>query len=421
MANPEDLTDEKIEVFKKFEGNTPAYVLFEKDIKENISKLKDFTAPFGLQVRYAMKANSNLSILKLMDNMGIWIDASSINECYRAMAAGIDGRKILLTSQDVPTDAQLKDLVEKGIEYNATSLLQLEKYGELFPNSSISIRFNVGIGSGWNSATSTGGMTSSFGIYDQIENVKELLNKYNLKLKRVHLHIGSGSDSKKQKGAALKGLEIVEQFSSVEILNLGGGIKIARMNYEKQTDIKELSMPTAKAIEEFAQRTGRQIKLEIEPGGSAIGNEEYIVGTVKDVVTTGEYDFIKLDTGMTDNARISMYGAQHPLNLISMSDEARSLRDYVVVGSCCESGDILTCKAGEPEELAPRTFPEAKPGDLMIVGGSGAYCSSMATFNYNSKQRSPEYLVRENCNIDMIRKRQELEDIWKDEVILEDL
>lgn len=103
----------------------------------------------------------------MFDSLNVWIDASTVNECYRSISAGINVDKILLTSQEVPSEGDLKNLVGKGLEYNATSLLQLENYGKAFPGSGVSVRFNTGKGSSYKKNTSTGGKNSSFGIYNQ--------------------------------------------------------------------------------------------------------------------------------------------------------------------------------------------------------------------------------------------------------------
>ena len=122
---------------------------------------------------------------------------------------------------------------------------------------------------------------------------------------------------------------------------------------------------------------------------------------------------------MTDNVRPSMYGAQHPMELIPSDDSERAEKDYIVVGHCCESGDILTPMPGDPEALNPRTLKEAKIGDLFAIGGAGAYCSSMPTKNYNSYPESAEVLVREDNSIVLIRKRQAPEDVYANEVTVD--
>jgi diaminopimelate decarboxylase len=421
----EVLPADRINAFKAIaEKGTPAYGYFEDDLRSNMQKLLAFPAPFGVVVRYAMKANPNAAILRLFDKMGAHIDASSPNECFRAIeAAGIAGEKIRLTSQRVLDRGTLEELVGKGIKFTATSLKQLEEYGKAFPGSTVAVRFNVGIGSGWTNATSTGGVNSSFGIYEQREEIDALLSKYRLTLDTIHLHIGSGSDPEKQKKAALKGIELAGLYPTVKTLNLGGGFKVARMNYEKTTDLQDLGAGTRDALKRFAEQTGRELLLEIEPGTAAVANAGYVVARVMDIASTGKkgYTFLKVDTGMTENTRISLYAAQHPLAIIPMDSTQRGTGEYVVTGQCCESGDVLTPQPGIPESIDPRRLTEAKIGDLLIMGGAGAYCAGMNTHNYNSYPESPECLVRSDGKIDLIREREPRNTVWGRDRIPKDL
>ena len=119
---------------------------------------------------------------------------------------------------------------------------------------------------------------------------------------------------------------------------------------------------------------------------------------------------------MTDNTRPSMYGAQHPIWVVPQNENSHSIRDYILVGHCCESGDILTPGVGDPEALLPRALTEAELGDFVVIGGSGAYCSSMAAKNYNSFPESPEVLLRTDGSLALMRRRQPLEQIWANEV-----
>ena len=172
--------------------------------------------------------------------------------------------------------------------------------------------------------------------------------------------------------------DIVRQFPDVVTLNLGGGFKVGRMPEEQSTDLQVVGQPVKEKFEEFAAETGRTIRLEIEPGTFLVANACALLSKVQDVVSTGEggYNFIKLNTGMTELLRPSIYGAQHPISL-SQGLEKDATEDYVVVGHCCESGDILTPAPGDPELLATRTLPVAEIGDFCVIDGSGAYASAM--------------------------------------------
>jgi diaminopimelate decarboxylase len=155
--------------------------------------------------------------------------------------------------------------------------------------------------------------------------------------------------------------------------------------------------------------------MEAEPGTYLVANAGAVVATVIDVVDTGKdgYRFAKLDTGMTEVTRPALYGAQHPITVLSDTTEEASI---VFAGPCCESGDILTPAPGDPEALAPRLTRMPAIGDLVIVGGAGAYCAAMSTINYNSYPQSPEVMLETDGTLRLLRKRQNPEDVWANEV-----
>lgn len=426
FTNIETLPTDKVSVFRHIAGEfqTPAYVYFESDLINNLKEFLNIPAPFGLIVRFAIKANSTAAILALYNKMGAHFDGSTFNECIRAMkAARIQGGKIRLTSQEVQSKEKLEFLHKEGILYTASSLLQLQTYGEALSGTRVGIRFNIGIGSGFTPKTTTGGLNSSFGIYGQKEEIAKLLTKYSLTLTTVHLHIGSGSDPKKQEKAIRKGLSLVEDYPTVTTLNMGGGFKVAGMAYEHSTDINEMGHSMAKALAEFEKKTGRKIILELEPGTALVAKAGYILTSIIDKVGTESKgrEFIKINGGMNMNARIPLYGAQHPLVVIPSDNRKRGIKEYVVVGICCESGDVLTVEPGQPECIKPRPILEAKIGDFLVIGRAGAYCASMAPGNYNSQVLHPEVLVRKNSELDLIRVRQPMKELWKYEKVPTDL
>ncbi len=399
---------------------TPCYVYSESILRENARKALAFPNRHGLTARYAMKACPNGNILRLFASMGLHFDASSGYEVRRLIAAGIDAERISLSTQELPDD--IVELMKLGISINLCSLAQLERFGSLLPGSKIGLRFNPGLGSGGTNRTNVGGPASSFGIWhERINEAKELVARYDLDVFRIHSHIGSGSDPEVWVKVVGMNLALVEQFPSVTHLNLGGGHKVARVEGEKTTDLQLIGERMNEAFAAFEIRSGRNLHLEIEPGTYLVANACAILARVQDVAETGEsgYSFLKLSTGMTENVRPSMYGSQHPLWVVPADDSPRGEKDYIVVGHCCESGDILTPAPGDPEALLPRRLTEAKLGDFFVVGGSGAYCSSMAAKNYNSFPESAEVLLRENGEIALIRERQPLEQIWANETKVE--
>ena len=395
---------------------TPVYVYDQKKLEVNAAAVLAFPNAFGLTARYAMKAAPNSAILKLFSNMGLHIDASSGHEVRRAMAAGITADRISLSAQELPDD--LSDLIQAGIVFNACSLSQLERFGQLNPGGRVGIRINPGSGSGGNNRTNVGGPSSSFGIWHElIPRIKELLMRYKLTAVRIHTHIGSGSDPEVWLRVADMNFDIVHQFPDVVTLNLGGGYKVGRMPEETSTDLQLIGQPVKEKFEDFAANTGRKIHLEIEPGSYLVANTCAILSEVQDLVSTGSegYDFIKLNTGMTELLRPSIYGAQHLISLLQ-SKAQKSTKDYVVVGHCCESGDILTPAPGDPELLAPRNLPEASIGDYCVIDGAGAYASAMTPKHYNSYPEAAEVILDSSGSPRLIRRRQVLEDLWANEV-----
>jgi len=397
---------------------TPVYVYDLASLKANAADVLAFPHAFGLTARYAMKASPNAAILRILHEAGLQIDASSGHEVHRAIAAGIPAVHVSLSTQELPGD--FAELYEMGIEINACSLSQLESFGKAFPRRTIGLRFNPGAGSGGNNRTNVGGPASSFGIWHEwIGQAQEIVERYDLKVTRIHTHIGSGSDPAVWNKVSELSLDLVRQFPDVVTLNLGGGYKVARMEGEVGTDLQECGRPVAEKFREFKQETGREIRLEIEPGTYLLANACSVLSVVQDVVSTGSdgYEFLKLNTGMTEILRPSIYGAQHPI-FILQAEESSETRDYVIAGHCCESGDILTPAPGDPELLETRTLPLCAIGDLCVIDGAGAYCAAMSTKHYNSYPEAAEILLDEEKVPHLIRKRQALEDIWANEVAL---
>ncbi len=410
------LTFELAEQASRLAG-TPAYVYSEALLRASADKVLAFPSAYGLTARYAMKACPNSNILRLFASMGLHFDASSGYEVRRAIAAGIAPELISLSTQELPAD--IGALMDLGISVNLCSVSQLARFGEQMPQRKIGLRFNPGLGSGGTQRTNVGGPASSFGIWhEQIGEVQALVAKHGLKVFRIHSHIGSGSDPEVWIRVVGMNLALVEQFPEVTNLNLGGGYKIGRMEGEKTTDLQAIGQKMRLEFEDFAARTGRRIHLEVEPGTYLVANCAVVLSRVQDTAFTGDngYSFLKLDTGMTDNTRPSMYGAQHPMWVIPADKSARGEKDYIVVGHCCESGDILTPAPGDPEALSPRRLTEAKIGDYLVVGGAGAYCAGMASKHYNSFPESPELLLREDGKLAVIRRRQAPEQVWVNEV-----
>jgi diaminopimelate decarboxylase len=393
---------------------TPCYVYVRSALEAAARRALAFPAPFGLTVRYAMKANPSRGVLDLFRGLGLHVDASSDHEVERALRAGFPAGSIQLTSQ-MPS-RRLAEHLARGVLFNACSLHQLEAFGRAAPGQSVSVRMNPGLGSGSTNRTNTGGPASSFGIWhEHLGEVKAIAERFDVKITRLHSHIGSGTDPEVYKRVTRMTLDLASKLPDVGVVNLGGGFKVGRMPGEPSADLADVGAHVAQELTAFRDRDGRSLGLEIEPGTYLVANAGLVVATCVDVVDTGHdgYLFAKLDTGMPEVTRPSLYGAQHPIHVLA---QGREEADVVFVGPCCESGDILTPAPGDPEALAPRRVPRPQIGDLVIVGGAGAYCAAMSTINYNSYPQAPEVMLEPDGTLRLLRRRQDLDQVWGNEV-----
>jgi diaminopimelate decarboxylase len=403
------------EVRRRF--GTPCYVYDRAGLEAAARRALAFPAPFGFTLRYAMKANPSRGVLSVFRDLGLHIDASSDHEVERAMRALFPAEKIQLTSQ-MPS-GRLAEFLDRGVLFNACSLHQLEAFGRLAPGRELSVRLNAGLGSGATNRTNTGGPAASFGIWHEyLGDVKQLAERYDLKITRLHSHIGSGTDPEVWKRVTRMTLDLAAKLPDVGVVNLGGGFKVGRMPGEPSTDLVDVGEHVKRELVAFRDRDGRALRLEVEPGTYLVATSGYVVATCTDVVDTGRdgYVFAKLDTGMPEVTRPSLYGAQHPIDVLGTGREADDDADVVFVGPCCESGDILTPAPGDPEALAPRRVPRPRIGDLVIVGGAGAYCAAMSTINYNSYPQAPEVMLEPDGSLRLLRRRQVLDQVWANEV-----
>jgi diaminopimelate decarboxylase len=412
MGMPFLTADRAAEVRERF--GTPCYVYDAAGLAGAARQALAFPAPFGLTLRYAMKANPSRGVLALFRDLGLHVDASSDHEVERALRAGFAPDAIQLTSQ-MPS-ARVAEHAARGVRLNACSLHQLDLFGRAAPGRELAVRLNPGLGSGSTKRTNTGGPASSFGIWhERLGDVIATAARHRLVVRTLHSHIGSGTDPEVWTRAARLTLDLAAELTDVTAVNLGGGFKVGRMPEEPTTDLAVVGARVQDELLDFHRRHGRALRLEIEPGTYLVARAGAVVATCIDVVETGKegYLFAKLDTGMTEVTRPSLYGAQHPIDVLATGREPA---EVVFVGPCCESGDILTPAPGDPEALAPRWVPRPRVGDLVVVGGAGAYCAAMSTINYNSYPQAPEVMLEPDDTLRLLRRRQTLEQVWMNEV-----
>lgn len=323
------------------------------------------------------------AIVSIFQDAGLHFDASSSYEVLELIDRGVDPTHISLSSQQPAHD--LDALLSKGVRYVATSLRQLELFiASPVRPATVALRVNAGLGSGGTNRTTTGGVSSSFGLWHAyVPQALEKARAVGVQIDRLHMHIGSGADPAVWGTAMDVALSVAKTMPDVVTLDIGGGYKVHRYGDEQEADMTAIAAIFSDRLTRFAAETGRKLRLEIEPGTWLVAHAGVLLAQVIDIVDTGAdgYTFLRLNTGMNDILRPSIYGAQHVIEVLSDAPEKKK---YVVVGHNCESGDILTPAKGNPEVIEPRELTAAQIGDIVVIRDVGAYCESMATHGYNS-------------------------------------
>ena len=297
------LTEEQARAVQRQFG-TPTFVYDQRTLEEQARQALTFPNPYGLTVRYAMKACPSAAVIRILNSQGLHIDASSGYEARRARRAGVPAAQIQISAQQLPDD--LRELDDQGVLFNACSLHQLRAFGRLFPGREISFRVNPGLGSGHSNRTNVGGPSASFGIWhEHLDQVLEIAREFALPVTGLHTHIGSGGDPEVWQHCARLTLSIAARLPQVRRVSLGGGFKVGRMAGEKSTDLQMAGQPVAgsappprkgpasQGSSGPAQRVGETSRPPAE-GGSAK------TGTVKRWVADRAYGFITPDGGGSD-------------------------------------------------------------------------------------------------------------------------
>ncbi|MCZ6514137.1 MAG: diaminopimelate decarboxylase [Nitrospinae bacterium] len=395
---------------------TPVYVYSLRILRESIAEIM----PLSPVVRFSMKSCSNAKILQEMLNFGIKIDAVSVPEIQRALKAGYEPGDICLTSDVFFTTEDAEFCLKNHIFCSCGSLGMLEEYGETrkrlgFGSDGVSIRINPGEGIGHSKKTNTGGPYSKHGIwYQNLEDAKAIAKKYELRIVGVHTHIGSGGDMEHLSRITGKLVEFAKQFPELRSVNFGGGLPYEYDPEKPQVDIGDYQPILEDRARELEEHFGRPITCEIEPGRRFVAGCGYLIGEVRSLNQTLDennkrLNYVLTNIGFCHLLRPMAYGSYHPIWFVG--DELGEETDLIVAGPVCESGDLLTQKNEEP--LA-RRLPLPQRGDLVVIGGVGAYGHVMSS-NYNSQPLIPEIMI-EGDKMVQIRRRQTLDDLIREEI-----
>jgi diaminopimelate decarboxylase len=390
---------------------TPVYVYDAATICRRIADLAAFDV-----VRYAQKACSNLAILDLVRRNGVLIDSVSAGEVHRAIAAGFKPGQAMHPTEIVYTadifDREALDTVAKhDIHVNCGSPDMIDQYGQRMPGRGITLRINPGFGHGHSQKVNTGGAQSKHGIWhEQLEDCIERAQKYALSIIGLHMHIGSGTDLA-HLGEVCGAMERAAMVigSSIRSISAGGGLPVPYRDGQEYVDIDAYFKLWDAARHRLANQFGHEISLEIEPGRFLAAESGYLVSEIRAIKTMGDNTYYLIDAGFNNLARPILYGAYHPMAICPVDGSAslRAMKDVVVGGPLCESGDIFTQEEGG--FVSRRSLPSANVGDFLVIGVAGAYGYAMAS-NYNSKPLVAEVLI-ENGRTNLVRRRQSLNDL----------
>lgn len=398
------------------EFGCPVWVYDAQIVREKIAALHQFDV-----VRFAQKACSNIHILRLMREQGVKVDSVSLGEIERALAAGYDPKTdpdAIVFTADLIDDATLARVHELQIPVNAGSVDMLEQLGQVSPGHRVWLRVNPGFGHGHSQKTNTGGENSKHGIwYADMPAALEVLQRYNLKLVGIHMHIGSGVDYghlEQVCGAMVR--QVIDFGQDLEAISAGGGLSIPYREGEEAIDTDHYYGLWSAARDKVAAHVGHPVKLEIEPGRFLVAESGVLVAQVRSVKEMGSRHFVLIDAGFNDLMRPSMYGSYHHIS--ALAADGRDLTDApridtVVAGPLCESGDVFTQQEGGKVET--RALPEVKPGDYLVLQDTGAYGASMSS-NYNSRPLLPEVLF-DNGKARLIRRRQTIQELLALELV----
>jgi len=388
---------------------SPLYIYDTSKIQTQYNKLVKAFKKSDIKIFYACKALTNINILKFLKNLGSGIDAVSIQEVKLSLQAGFDPQDILYTPNGVSLE-EIDMAVELGVRINIDNISILEqfghKYGESIP---VSIRINPHILAGANHKISTGHIDSKFGIsIYQMPHVQRVIETNNMIVNGIHMHTGSDILDIE---VFLRGVDIMfetaRNFPDLEFIDVGSGFKVAYRPNDIATDIDELGKNLSSRFNKYCDSVGKKLTLIFEPGKFLVSEAGYFIARTNVVKHTTATVFAGLDTGMNHLIRPMFYDAYH--EIINVSKPSGKTRIYTVVGYICET-DTFGWN---------RKITEVAEGDYLAFMNTGAYCFAMSS-NYNSRYRPAEVLIHNKKDY-LIRKREELDDLTRNQVIHDEL
>ncbi|WP_274476318.1 diaminopimelate decarboxylase [Mangrovimonas aestuarii] len=386
---------------------SPVYVY---DAEKIVSQYKRLTSAFSkvknIRVNYAVKALSNISVLKLLKTLGSCLDTVSIQEVQIGLKAGFNPEQIIYTPNGVSLE-EIEMAAKLGVQINIDNLSILEQFGTKYPNTPVCIRINPHVMAGGNTNISVGHIDSKFGIsIHQIPHILRIVENTKMNINGIHMHTGSDIlDIDVFLYASEILFDTAKQFKDLEFVDFGSGFKVPYKEGDIETNIEEFGEKLSARFNEFCKNYGKDLTLAFEPGKFLVSEAGMFLTKVNVVKQTTSTVFAQIDSGFNHLIRPMLYGAKHEIVNISNPDGRE--RFYSVVGYICETDTFANNKR----------IKEITEGDILAFKNAGAYCYSMSS-NYNSRYRPAEVLWYNN-EAHLIRKRETFDDLTRNQVEME--
>ncbi|MBV7268495.1 diaminopimelate decarboxylase [Winogradskyella luteola] len=386
------------------EHGSPIYVY---DAETIIAQYKRLTNAFGkvkhLKLNYAVKALSNVSVLKLFNSLGSGLDTVSIQEVQLGLKAGFKPESIIYTPNGVSLE-EIETVSKLGVQINIDNLSILEQFGTKHPNIPVCIRINPHVMAGGNTNISVGHIDSKFGIsIHQMPLLLRIVENTNMNINGIHMHTGSDIlDIDVFLYASEILFETAKHFKNLDFIDFGSGFKVPYKTGDIETNVEELGEKLSKRFNEFCKDYGKELTLAFEPGKFLVSEAGVFLAKVNVVKQTTSTVFAQIDSGFNHLIRPMLYGSQH--EIINISNPKGRERFYSIVGYICETDTFAN----------NRRINEINEGDILCFKNAGAYCFTMAS-NYNSRYRPAEVLIYKG-KPHLIRKRETFNDILNNQI-----
>jgi diaminopimelate decarboxylase len=386
---------------------TPLYVYDASKIASQIQRLRNAFSKTNVRIKYAAKALTNVSILKLVRKNGADIEVVSLQEAALALKAGFQPKEITFTPSGVDF-SEIQEAVASGFLINLDNLSSLRKFGAAYGNSyPCGIRLNPGILAGGNYKISTGHSNSKFGIsIQQLHEILDVVRQHNIHISGLHIHTGSDIlDASVFLQMAEILFEAAKDFPNLRFLDFGSGFKVAYKDGDKVTDIEDLGSRLSQVFNDFCVRYGKPLELWVEPGKFIVSESGYLLVKVNVVKETPTLTFVGVNSGLNHLIRPMMYDAYH--HIVNVSNPQGATRNYTIVGYICETDTF-----GSDRELT-----EVRENDILVMKNAGAYAFSMSS-NYNSRLKPAEVLIVDG-EARLIREREEVDDLLRHQILID--